>query len=635
MARSRSGTRGRRGPRKPKRRTGGFTPGAVSVVDPSERGPIELPSTITVKDLAELLGVSPADIIRELIKSGIFATINQLIDRDTASLVASDLGYEVAEPVAVAAAAEDEEGSGPVPEAAKEVLFEEGDPADLVDRAPIVTVMGHVDHGKTSLLDAIRETTVASGERGGITQHIGASEVTTKDGKQLVFLDTPGHEAFTSMRARGARVTDIAVIVVAADDGVMPQTLEAISHAKAAKVPLVIAMNKIDRAEANPDRVKTELAEAGVVVEEFGGDTPMVAVSAKTKVGIDALLEMILLVADLQELKANPKRDAVGTVVEARLDRGRGPVATLLVQTGTLRVGNVVVVGNTFGKVRALETAAGKRISKAGPASAVVVLGLGDVPEAGDVLRVVADEKVARAQVEARKNEQAAREGGGGSRATLEDLYSQIQAGQAKELRIILKADVSGSLGAITHALEQLGSDEVKINLLLEAAGDITDNDIMLATASNAIVVGFNTGITDTARRAADAEGVDVRLYDIIYKLTDDIDAALKGMLEPEVVEVIEGRAEVRQIFRVGKSTVIAGCYVTDGRIVRGGGVRVWRGGKVIETDRIDSLRRFRDDVREVAQNFECGIGLAGFNDLVEGDVIECFTSQTKSRITG
>ncbi len=633
MARSRSGTRGRRGPRKPQRRNSGFAQGAVSVIDPSERGPIELPSTITVKDLAELLGVSPADIIRELIKSGIFATINQLIDRDTASLVASDLGYEVAEASTVAAASETEEASGPTPEAAKEVLFEEADDADLVDRAPIVTVMGHVDHGKTSLLDAIRSTTVASGERGGITQHIGASEVTTKDGKRLVFLDTPGHEAFTSMRARGARVTDIAVIVVAADDGVMPQTLEAISHAKAAKVPLVIAMNKIDRAEANPDRVKTELTEAGVVVEEYGGDTPLVAVSAKTRVGIDELLEMILLVADLQELKANAKRDAVGTVIEAQLDKGRGPVATLVVQTGTLRVGDIVVVGSTFGKIRALETAAGKRVSKAGPASAVVILGLADVPEAGDVLRVVADEKTARSRVEARKTAQTAREGAGGARATLEDLYRQIQAGQAKELRIILKADVSGSLGAITHALDQLGSDEVKLNVLLEAAGDITDNDIMLATASDAIVVGFNTGITETARRAAEAEGVDVRLYDIIYKLTDDIDAALKGMLEPEVVEVVEGRAEVRQIFRVGKSTVIAGCYVTDGRIVRSGGARVWRGGKVISTDRIDSLRRFRDDVREVAQNFECGIGLAGFNDLAEGDIIECFTNQTRSRV--
>ena len=634
MARSRSGTRGRRGPRKPQRRTGAFTPGAVTVAEPLERGAIELPGTITVKELADLLAVSPADIIRELIKSGIFATINQLIDRDTASLVASELGFEVAE-VAAVTSADEEDGTGPAPEATKEVLFDEDKDEDLVARAPIVTVMGHVDHGKTSLLDAIRSTTVASGERGGITQHIGASEVTTKDGKHIVFLDTPGHEAFTSMRARGARVTDIAVIVVAADDGVMPQTLEAISHAKAAKVPLVIAMNKIDRAEANPDRVKTELAEAGVVVEEFGGDTPLVPVSARTRVGIDELLEIILLVADLQELKANPKRDAVGTVIEAQLDKGRGPVATLIVQTGTLRVGNVVVVGNTFGKVRALETAAGKRLSKAGPSSAVVLLGLADVPEAGDILRVVSDEKIARTQVESRKNEQAAREGGGGGRATLEDLYRQIQAGQAKELRVILKADVSGSLGAITHALEQLGSDEVKINILLEAAGDITDNDIMLATASNAIVVGFNTAITETARRAAESEGVDVRLYDIIYKLTDDIDAALKGLLEPEIVEVVEGRAEVRQIFRVGKSTVIAGCYVTDGRIVRNGGARVWRGGKVIETDKIESLRRFRDDVREVAQNFECGIGLAGYNDLVEGDIIECFTSQSRSRVVG
>jgi translation initiation factor IF-2 len=635
MARSRSGTRGRRGPRKPPRRNGGFAPGAVQVVDPSEREPIELPGTITVKELGELLGTSPADIIRELIKSGIFATINQLIDRDTASLVAEELGYEVAEPTAVVATDEDEDGTGQPAEAAKEVLFDEDDAADLVPRAPIVTVMGHVDHGKTSLLDAIRATQVAAGERGGITQHIGASEVTTKDGKRVVFLDTPGHEAFTSMRARGARVTDIAVVVVAADDGVMPQTLEAISHAKAAKVPIVIAMNKIDRPEANPDRVKTELAEAGVVVEDYGGDTPLVPVSAKTRVGIDELIEIILLVADLQELQANPKRDAVGTIIEAQLDKGRGPVATIIVQTGTLKVGQVVVAGNTFGKIKALESATGKRVTKAGPATAVVVLGLSDVPEAGDVLRVVADEKIARAQVEARKNEQLAREGAGSGRATLEDLYRQMQAGQAKELRIILKSDVSGSLGAITRALGQLSTDETKISVLLEAAGDITDNDIMLATASNAIVVGFNTGITDTARRAAEAEGVDVRLYDIIYKLTDDIDAALKGLLEPELVEVIEGRAEVRQIFRVGKSTVIAGCYVTDGRIVRNGGARVWRGGRVVVSDRIESLRRFRDDVREVAQNYECGIGLEGYNDLVEGDIIECFTQQARSRIAG
>jgi translation initiation factor IF-2 len=454
-----------------------------------------------------------------------------------------------------------------------------------------------------------------------------------RDGKRVVFLDTPGHEAFTAMRARGARVTDIAVVVVAADDGVMPQTLEAISHAKAAKVPIVIALNKIDKPDANPDRVKTELTEAGVVVEEYGGEVPLVPVSAKTGAGLDELIEMILLVADLQELKANPKRSAVGTIVEAELDKGRGPVATALVQTGTLKVGDVIVVGETHGRVRALENDKGKRVPKAGPSSAVVVLGLADVPAAGDILRVVADDKEARAMVESRKAATAAKGGEGSGRATLEDLYSQIQAGQAKELRIILKADVSGSLGAITHALEQLDQEEIRLNVLHEGAGDITDNDIMLAAASNAIVVGFNTSITETARRAAEHEGVDVRLYDIIYKLTDDLEAALKGLLEPEIVEVVEGRAEVRQIFRVGKNTVIAGSFVTDGRIVRGN-ARVWRGGKVIATDRIESLRRFRDDVREVATNYECGIGLANYHDLEVGDVIECFTSQTVSRST-
>ena len=631
MARSRSGTRARRGPRKPQRRDGAFAAAAVQVADPRERGAIELPSTITVKELAELLGVNPADVIRELIKSGIFATINQLIDRDTASLVASELGYEVAEPAAP------ENGTGPEAEtverpgeATKEVLFQDA-AADVQPRAPIVTVMGHVDHGKTSLLDAIRSTSVAAGERGGITQHIGASEVMSGD-KRIVFLDTPGHEAFTAMRARGAKVTDIAIIVVAADDGVMPQTLEAIQHAKAAKVPIIIALNKIDKPDANPDRVKTELTEAGVVIEEYGGDTPMVLVSARTARGLPELLEMITLVADLQELKANPKRDAVGTVIEAQLDKFRGPIATAVIQTGTLRVGDIVTVGSTWGKVKALQSAAGKRVPKAGPATAVVLLGLNEVPEAGDILRVAPDEKTARTAVEQRKAAVAEQNGGGG-RATLEDLYRQIQAGQSKELRIVLKADVSGSLGAITHALQQLDSDEVRINVLLEGAGDITDSDILLASASHAIVVGFNTKITDTARRAAEAEGVDVRMYDIIYKLTDDVQAALAGMLEPQQVEVVEGRADVRQIFRVGKSTVIAGSYVTDGRIVRGGGARVYRGGKVLATDRIESLRRFRDDVREVATNFECGIGLAGFNDLEEGDIIECFTVQTQSRI--
>jgi len=631
VARSRSGTRGRRGPRKPPRREGAAGQGGVQVLDPRERGAIELPPTITVKELAELLDVNAADVIRELIKSGIFATINQLIDRDTASLVAGELGYEVGEVVTASSPVAASPGEEPVVAAAtKEVLFEQDDAALLETRAPIVTVMGHVDHGKTSLLDAIRTTSVAAGERGGITQHIGASEI-VKDGRRIVFLDTPGHEAFTAMRARGARVTDIAVVVVAADDGVMPQTLEAIHHARAARVPIIIALNKIDKPDANPERVKNELSEANVIVEEYGGDTPLVPVSAKARTGLDELMEMILLVADLQELKANPKRPAIGTIVEAELDKGRGPVATAIVQTGTLRVGDVIVVGGTYGKVRALENSLGERIAASGPSTAAVILGLADVPQAGDILRVVDDEKEARVLVEARNLASATKSGDASGRATLEDLYRQIQAGQAKELRIILKADVSGSLGAITHALEQLSSDDVRLNILHEAAGDITDNDILLASASNAIVVGFNTKITDTARRAAETEGVDVRLYDIIYKLTDDIDAALGGLLEPEIVEVVEGRAEVRQIFKVGKSTVIAGCFVTDGRIIRGG-ARVWRGGKIVATDRIESLRRFRDDAREVAQNLECGIGLAGYQDLQEGDIIECFSSKTISR---
>jgi translation initiation factor IF-2 len=433
------------------------------------------------------------------------------------------------------------------------------------------------------------------------------------------------------MRARGAKVTDIAIIVVAADDGVMPQTLEAIAHARAAKVPIIIALNKIDKPDANPDRVKTELTEANVVIEEYGGDVPLVLVSAKTGQGLDDLFDMVNLVADLQELKADPKREAIGTIIEAELDKGRGPVATVVVQTGTLRIGNIVVVGKTYGKVKALENAAGKRIQKAGPSSAALVLGLGEVPEAGDILRVVPDEKTARSIVEQVRNAAVAQTGTS-QKATLEDLFNQFQEGQSKELRIILKADVSGSLGAITHALGQIISDEVRISVLHEGTGDITDNDILLASASNAIVVGFNTKLDPQARRTAEAEKVDVRLYDIIYKLTDDIEAALKGMLEPEIVEQVEGRAEVRQIFRVGKSTVIAGSFVTDGHIPRTAGVRVYRNGKLIATDKLDSLRRFRDDVRDVAQGYECGIGLAGFHDLAEGDIIEAFTQQSVSR---
>ncbi|MEP7360087.1 MAG: translation initiation factor IF-2 [Chloroflexota bacterium] len=628
MARSRSGTRNQRGPRKPQRRGDATNANSsVQVAEPAARGALEIPSSISVKELAELFGVNPADVIRELIKSGIFATINQLIDRDTASLVAGELGFEVSETQAPEQTEAKNGKEPPTPAATKEVLYDEDEASLLEPRAPIVTVMGHVDHGKTSLLDAIRTTTVASGERGGITQHIGASEI-DRDGRRIVFLDTPGHEAFTAMRARGAKVTDIAVLVVAADDGLMPQTLEAIDHAKAAKVPIVVAVNKIDKPDANADRIKTQLSEHGVVIEEYGGETPLVPVSAKTGQGLSDLLDTILIVADVQELKANPKRAAVGTVVEAELDKGRGAVATVLVQTGTLKVGDVVVVGDTYGRVRALENSRGERITKAGPSSPAVILGLGEVPAAGDILRVVPDEKTARSMIEARRSGTAPEQTG---RATLEDLYRQIQAGQTKELRVILKADVQGSLGAIRHAVEQIPSDEVRINILHEGAGDITDNDILLASASDAIVVGFNTKVDPQARRTAEAEGVDVRLYDIIYQLTDEMTAALSGLLEPEVVEVVEGRAEVRQIFRSGR-TVISGSYVTEGRIVRGG-ARVYRGGKMIATDKIESLRRFRDDVREVQTGYECGIGLADFNEPEMGDIIECFSQQTVSRV--
>ncbi|MEZ4597472.1 MAG: translation initiation factor IF-2 [Chloroflexota bacterium] len=604
----------------------------MQVIDPAAQGAVG-PSSIVVKELAELIGVNAADIIQELIKSGIFASINQVIDRDTATLVTNELGYEVAEPSTSEPTIE-ASGEAPAGEDAKGVIVEEtDDPASLVSRAPIVTVMGHVDHGKTSLLDAIRKSAVAAGERGGITQHIGASEARHGD-RRIVFLDTPGHEAFTAMRARGARVTDIAVLVVAADDGVMPQTIEAIDHARAAGVPIVIALNKVDKQDANPERVKTELSEHNVIIEEYGGDVPMVPVSAKTGQGIDDLLETILITSDaLVDPKANPKRPAIGTVVEAELDKGRGAVATILVQTGTLRVGDIVVVGETYGRVRAMEDTTGKRVTKAGPSSAVVLLGLSDVPAAGDVLRVVEDERRARAIVEERRGAQTTRPEGNG-RATLEDLYRQIQAGQTKELRVILKADVQGSLGAIVHALDQLQTDEVKINVLRQGAGDITDNDILLASASDAVVVGFNTKLDPAARRTAEAEGVEVRLYDIIYRLTEDMDAALKGLLEPEEREVVEGRAEVRQIFRSGKSTVIAGSYVTDGRIVRGG-ARVYRGGRLLTTDRIESLRRFRDDVREVQTGYECGIGLAGFKDLEEGDIIESFDPDRRAPRAG
>jgi len=594
-----------------------------------ETGILVLPPSMTVGELAQILRVNPADIINPLIRSGVFATMNQGIDRETAALIATELGFNVAEPEPEEVEEAPTEAPEAPPAATKQILFEESATAALETRAPIVTVMGHVDHGKTSLLDALRKTTVAAGERGGITQHLGASLV-KRGGRSILFLDTPGHEAFTAMRARGARVTDIAIIVVAADDGVMPQTKEAISHARAANVPIIVAMNKVDKPDANPERVKSDLAEANVLVEAYGGDVPMVAVSAKTGVGLDDLLDMVLLVADLGDYKADPSRPAIGTVIEAQRDKGRGPIATVIVQTGTLRVGDAVVAGAISGKVRSLETTDGARVKLSGPSTAVVISGLPEVPSSGDIFRVAADEREARDLAETAKNEAtAARDGGG--RATMEELYRRIQSGAGKEVRVILKSDVAGSLGAIEHQLEKLQSDEVRINVLMSAAGEITENDILLASASDAIVLGFTTTLTPGARRMADTEKVDVRLYEIIYELADDMKAAIEGMLDPEKSEVVEGRAEVKQLFP-GKGFVIAGCVVREGRVTRGSKVRLMRGGTAVATDVVESLRRFRDDVREVKEGQECGIGLGPTITIQEGDILEIVGEQSTRR---
>jgi translation initiation factor IF-2 len=621
--------RPRRGPR-PLRKRSGPRAGSVATETAPVRpaGPVEIANPVVVKDFAEILGVSHAEIINILIRNGIFATINQSIDFDTASLVAGELGFETVERGAAARAAADAEPEQAIvaPGTAEDAesrkgAWSEDDPASLVTRAPIVTVMGHVDHGKTSLLDAIRETKVASGESGGITQHIGASEV-VHNGKRIVFLDTPGHEAFSAMRARGAQVTDIAIIVVAADDGVMPQTKEAIDHVRAARVPMIVAINKIDKPDAQPDRVKQELADNNVLIEEYGGDIIAVPVSAKQRTGIDDLMEMVLLVADLQDLKANPERDAIGTIVESKVDKGRGNVATVLVQTGTLEVGQIVTVGRTWGRVRALNNAAGKRVKQAEPATAVEIIGLQGLPEAGDTLRVVADEKAARDAAEAA--ELAAVGGEGRVASTLEEISAQIADSEVAELRVVLKTDVQGSLGAIRGALERLNTSEVRINILREGAGDINESDVNLASASDAVVIGFNTKLDQGAQRSVEATGVDVRIYDVIYKLTDDIGQALSGLLTPKLVEQVEGHAEVRMVIKAGRAGNIAGSYVTDGRIVRGGQARVFRGSELLIDTRITSLKRFKDDVREVATGFECGIGL-DFDDIAEGDTIECY----------
>jgi len=618
-------TQQRRGPRPPRRRES--TSASVETpVLPRPSGPVEIGTSVAVKDLADALGISTAAVISELIRNGIFATINQSIDYDTASLVAAELGYELVERGAAektAADAQELVAPGAAAEDGVRITpWGEDAPDDLVTRAPIVTVMGHVDHGKTSLLDAIRSTAVVAREAGGITQHIGASEAVHGD-RRIVFLDTPGHEAFTAMRARGAQVTDIAVIVVAADDGVMPQTREAIDHVRAARVPMIVAINKIDKPDANPERVKQELADMGVLIEEYGGDVIAVPVSAKQGTGIDDLLEMIGLVADLQNLKANPNREAYGAIIESKVDKGRGNVATVLVQNGTLKVGDVVTVGKTYGRVRALQNAAGRRVRQAEPAMAVEILGLQGLPEAGDQLRVVADEKAARDAAEVVERHGPGGDGRGPT--SLEDISAQIQNAEVKELRVILKTDVQGSLGAIRHALDRLSTGEVRINILSEGAGDINESDVVLGAASGAVVVGFNTKLDPGAERAVEASGVDVRLYEVIYKLTDDISLALQGLLTPKEVEQIEGHAEVRQVIKAGKAGQVAGSYVLDGRILRGAPARLMRGGQLVTEARIESLRRFKDDIREVAAGFECGIGLAGSPEIAEGDVIECF----------
>jgi translation initiation factor IF-2 len=597
------------------KKTGGKkdTPSKDAEAAEQDKKTIEIGPRITVKDLSDIIGVPATQLIKKLIPLGIMAALNQNIDGDTAAVLGRDYGFNIV-------VNKQEPG--------QDVLIEdEDDPAKMVPRSPVITVMGHVDHGKTSLLDRIRKTKVTEQEAGGITQHIGAYKVRIGE-REIVFLDTPGHEAFTAMRARGAQVTDIAILVVAADDGVMPQTIEAINHARAANVPLVVAINKIDKPGANPDRVKQELADQGLLLEEWGGDTIGVPVSAHTGAGIEELLEMVLLVADMQELKANPDRNAVGTVIEAKLDKGRGPVATVLVQKGTLKVGDAIVVGATYGKVRAMTDDNGKRISKAGPSTPIEVIGLSEVPDAGDILVVTEDDKTARHIAQERKDRIRTSMLKSSQRVSLEDLFNQIKEGKVKDLNIIIKADVHGSVEAVRQSIEKLSNDEVRIKSIHGGVGAITETDVMLAAASNAIVIGFNVRPDSNAVQMASHEDVDIRTYRIIYDAINDIEAAIKGMLEPKYKEVVIGKAEVRALFKVSAVGTIAGCYVQEGKIQRNGGIRVVREGIVVFEGKIDSLKRFKDDVREVLQGYECGITIENFNDIKEGDILECFVNQ-------
>lgn len=570
-----------------------------------------LPEKISVKELGNKMKIEPVKIIKKLMDFGLMVNINAEIDFDSAKKIANEFGFEV-----------EKEN--------KEYAIMSGDdeddnPQDLRPRPPVVTVMGHVDHGKTSLLDAIRETDVTAHEAGGITQHIGASTVTIS-GKSIIFLDTPGHEAFTAMRARGAKVTDIAVLVVAADDGVMPQTIEAINHAKSAKVPIIVAVNKIDKPTANPERVKQQLAEYNLIPEEWGGDTIFVNVSAKKRIGIDQLLEMILLVAEMSELKANYSSKARGIIIEAKLDKGRGPVATVLVNKGTLKVGDNIVAGTAYGKVRVLFDSKGKRVKSAGPSIPVEVIGLSEVPSAGDVLKVVDSEKEAKAISESRKQQEKESEFVSAQRISLNQLYSKMQAGEIKELNIIIKADVQGSVEALKQALEKCSTDSVQVKIIHGGVGAINESDVLLAsTSNNSIIIGFNVRPDSNAKKLAEKENIDIRTYRIIYDVVDDIQAALKGLLEPKFEEVVLGQAEVRQLFKVPTVGVVAGCFVTEGKITRNAQIRLIRQGVVVYEGKIASLKRFKDDVKEVASGFECGIGLEKFNDIKEQDILEAF----------
>ncbi|MDU4143946.1 translation initiation factor IF-2, partial [Clostridium sp.] len=578
---------------------------------------LEIGETITVKELADSLQKPYADVIKNLMFLGVMAAVNQEIDFETAAKLCDkyEILYEKKE----------------VSSELESLEVDAEDDENLVKRPPIVTVMGHVDHGKTSLLDAIRKTRVTKTEAGGITQHIGAYTVTL-NGEEITFLDTPGHEAFTAMRARGAQVTDIVILVVAADDGIMPQTKEAINHCKAAEVPMIVAINKIDRPGANIDRVKQELTEFGLVAEDWGGDTICVPVSAKEGQNIDQLLEMIILTAEMQELKANPDRKAKGTVVEAKLDKGRGPVASLLVQSGTLSVGDSILVGSTYGRIRAMFDDQGKKIKSAGPSIPVEILGLSEVPAAGDRFIQVKDEKTARTMAEARKDKLKNETLNASHRVSLEDLYSQIKEGTVKELAIIVKADVQGSVEAIRQSLEKLSTDDVKVRVIHGAVGAITETDITLATASNAIVIGFNVRPDSNAIAASEREKVDVKTYRIIYDAIEDVKSAMVGMLEPEYKEVVLGKAEVRETYKISNVGTIAGCYVLDGKILRNSDIRVIRDGIVIFESSLASLKRFKDDVKEVATGYECGLSVEKFNDIKEGDIIESFKIEAIKR---